>query len=521
LSRGSREWTLYSGPVAQLGARFHGMEEVVGSNPTRSTRLSKSSRKTLSPMPAAAARSDAPSVKYSVAVVTEQENTFADLRRNLVPAFQVRLARSEAQIQALFHDPELHGIVVDLDSIGKGGMDAIEALAKMRQIRDDLVLVALTECTDPTIFLKASEAGADEFLSASADFRQLGTVLEQAIEKRALQYHGRRLLEQVESRSAFCGLIGGSAAMQRVYQAIQAVADSSASIVLRGESGSGKELVAHAVVQSGPRHDKPFICVNCSALPESLIESELFGYERGAFTGADAAKPGLIEAAHTGTLFLDEITTLNYGLQSKLLRVLQERSVQRLGGRSARKIDFRLITATNEDLEDVVKKGQFREDLYYRINVVPIFLPPLRERESDISLLVDHFLRIYCAANNVPFKAIEPEVLEVLEEYAWPGNVRELENLVQRLVVMVSDPVIRMKHLPQSILYASSTKREAMLIPEEGVSFDDEMARIEIAYLQAALQRTGGKKSAAASLLRIPLQKMKYLCRKYGLQQPE
>ena len=469
----------------------------------------------------AIARSNATFERYSIAIVTEQQNTFSNLRRHLVPAFRVTLAANEAEIQALFHEPDLHAIVVDLDSIGQGGLDAIDVLGKMRQIREDLVLVALTRCADPSISLKASQAGADEFLPASADFQELGTVLQQAIEKRALQYQGRLLVEQVESQSAFCDLIGRSAAMQKVYQAIQAVANSKASIVLRGESGSGKELVAHAVVQSGARRDKPFVCLNCSALPESLIEAELFGHERGAFTGADTAKPGLIEEAHTGTLFLDEITTLNYSLQSKLLRVLQERSVQRLGGRSARKIDFRLITATNDDLEDVVKKGQFREDLYYRINVVPIFVPPLRERESDIPLLADHFLRIYCTANEVPCKSMEPEVVEVLEEYSWPGNVRELENLIQRLVVMVSDPVIRMKHLPQTILYASSAKREAMLIPEEGVSFDEEMSRIEIAYLQAALQRSGGRKAAAAALLRIPPQKMKYLCRKYGLQQPD
>jgi DNA-binding NtrC family response regulator len=455
--------------------------------------------------------------RYSIAVVTDQEGTFGELRRYLTPAFLVRQASNQKQIQALFHDPGLQGIVVDLDSIGEGGLDAVQVIAEMRQIREDMVLVAMTRCTDPSISLKASEAGADEFLAASADFEQLPSVLGQAIEKRALQFHGRRILEQVESQSAFCGLIGGSAAIQRVYQAIQAVADSNASIVLRGESGSGKELVAHAIVQSGPRQDKPFICLNCSALPESLIESELFGYERGAFTGADAAKPGLIESAHTGTLFLDEITTLNYSLQSKLLRVLQERSVQRLGGRSARKIDFRLITATNEDLEDLVKKGRFREDLYYRINVVPIVIPPLRERPGDVALLADHFLRIHCAANRKPLKQLEPDVMHILEDYSWPGNVRELENVVQRLVVMNDGAAIAVQHLPQTLLYSSAASQESILIPEEGVDFDAELDRIQIAYLNAALRRTGGRKTAAAALLRIDPQRMKYLCRKLGV----
>jgi len=193
---------------------------------------------------------------------------------------------------------------------------------------------------------------------------------------------------------------------------------------------------------------------------------------------------------------------------------LQERSVQRLGGRSARKIDFRLIAATNEDLEDCVRKGRFREDLYFRINVVPIVVPPLREREGDITLLVDHFLRIYCASAKKPLKAVKPDVLEILEDYEWPGNVRELENVIQRLVVMVNSSEITLEHLPQQLLHSSATGQEAILIPEDGVDFDAEMERIEIAYLNAALRRTGGKKSAAAALLHVDPQRMKYLCRK-------
>jgi transcriptional regulator with PAS, ATPase and Fis domain len=261
----------------------------------------------------------------------------------------------------------------------------------------------------------------------------------------------------------------------------------------------------------------PFISVNCAALPESLIEAELFGHERGAFTGAHESRAGHIEAAHGGTLFLDEIGTLDLALQSKLLRVIEQRMVQRLGGKTAKKIDFRLITATNEDLEEAVRTGRFREDLYYRINVVPLHLPPLRDREGDIALLVDHFLRLYCAADEVPLKRMDPEALEVLEDYPWPGNVRELENLIQRLVLMTPGAMIEAKHLPQHILYHSTAKQESLLIPEEGISFDEEIARIEVAYLQAALRRTGGRKAAAARLLRIDPQKMKYLCRKYGL----
>jgi two-component system response regulator PilR (NtrC family) len=247
------------------------------------------------------------------------------------------------------------------------------------------------------------------------------------------------------------------------------------------------------------------------------MESELFGYERGAFTGADSPKPGMIELAHRGTLFLDEITTLDHGLQSKLLRVLQERSVQRLGGRTAKKIDFRLITATNDDLEDLVRKGRFREDLYYRINVVPITVPPLREREGDIPLLVEHFVRLYCTSNQKPAKQVHPDAMEILEQYSWPGNVRELENVVQRMVLMSDGLGITAHHLPQQLLVSSAASQEAILIPEEGVDFDAEMERIQIAYLNAALRRTNGKKSAAANLLRLDSQRMKYLCRKLNL----
>src|SRR4030095_3557176 len=307
--------------------------------------------------------------------------------------------------------------------------------------------------------------------------------------KRALELEGRRVVKQAERRSALFSLIGASAAMQKLYHTIQAVADTNTTVVLRGESGTGKELIAKAIVQASDRIEQPYISLNCSALPESLIESELFGYEKGAFTGADAARAGLIESAQDGTLFLDEITTLNPGLQSKLLRVLQERTVQRLGGRSSKKIDFRLICATNDDLEDLVRKGRFREDLYYRINVVPIVVPPLREREGDIPLLVDHFLRVYCAASKKPLKSIQPEVLEILEEYPWPGNVRELENVIQRLDVMGGGPNLTAEHLPQTLLKHSASGQEAILIPEEGVDFDAEMERIEIAYLTAAVLR--------------------------------
>jgi two-component system response regulator PilR (NtrC family) len=451
--------------------------------------------------------------RYSIAIISDEESAVPEIHRFLAQTFSATLATNEEQIQALVSTPQLHGIVLDLDSIGDGAHDGVDVLHELRQIREDLVLVAITRSTDRTMPLKASQAGADEFFLLPLNLQELQVVLSRAIEKRSLQLEGRRLREQVESKSAFCGMIGCSAPMQRVYQAIQAVADSNATVLVRGESGTGKELVAQAIVECGDRKDKPFVCLNCSAIPDSLMESELFGYEKGAFTGADTAKAGLIEMAHTGTLFLDEITTLDQNLQTKLLRVLQEHATQRLGGRSVKKIDFRLIAATNDDLEDMVHKGRFREDLFYRINVVPISIPPLREREGDLPLLLDHFLRVYCASNKKPLKQLQPEVIGILEDYPWPGNVRELENIVQRLVVMNDTPYIAAHHLPQQLLYSSTASQEAILIPADGVDFDAEMKRIEIAYLNAALRRTAGKKSAAAALLHLDPQRMKYLCR--------
>ncbi len=453
------------------------------------------------------------SERYSIAVITLEEQMFREMRRVLAANFRVNLASTESQIKLLIDDPEVHGIVVDLESIGDQPGDGIDVVGEMRRLRPDLILVAITRSTSSELPLQASQTGADHFFLKPMDCEQLRAVLLQTLEKRALQFEGQWMVEQVASKTAFCGLIGGSEAMLKVHQAIAAVASSNASVVIRGESGVGKELVAQAIVQCGERRDQPYVCLNCSALPETLMESELFGYERGAFTGADSAKPGMIELANRGTLFLDEITTLNHTLQSKLLRVLQERSVQRLGGRGAKKIDFRLITASNDDLEEMVRTGRFREDLYYRINVVPIFIPPLRQRGGDISLLIEHFVRLYCTANRKPVKQVQPEAMEILEQYPWPGNVRELENVVQRMVLMSDGSTITAYQLPQQLLSSTAAAQEAILIPEDGVDFDAEMERIQVAYLNAALRRTGGKKSAAASLLRLDPQRMKYLCR--------
>ena len=449
-------------------------------------------------------------------MVTTDESLVTAAQESLASAYHTTLLDSYEGLIALQQQVPLEAVLIDLD-LGPT-LEVTELVRKMRNDDEHLVLIGLGESLGKMQRRGLQAAGLNHCYSGFVEFAEVETSLRSALQQRTLEIEASRVRAEATSRHSFSDLIGGSAAMRIVYDTITRVAPGNATVMIRGESGTGKELVARAIVTHSPRSDQPFISVNCAALPETLIESELFGHEKGAFTGAHQARPGHIEMADRGTLFLDEIGTLDLGLQSKLLRVLEQHTVQRIGGKSPKKIDFRLITATNEDLEQAVQAGRFREDLYYRIHVVPIQLPPLREREGDIALLVDHFLRFFSAANGVSAKRMTTDALEVLEDYSWPGNVRELENLVQRLVLMVASSMIEVKHLPQQIIYSSSTKQEALLIPEGGISFDEEIARIEVAYLQAALRRSQGKKSAAAALLQMDVQKMKYLCRKYGLQ---
>ncbi len=454
----------------------------------------------------------------AIAVVTTDERVGPEAIQYLGDDCQLRLLQTWEELVAALQEQALDAILLDLDTLGENSDVGIAALRELRSNYPDLVLVAMTRSNSRNLRWKAMEATADEYFVAPIEFQEVQIVLSRTLEKRMAEIEYRSHKDKEVPQASFCDLIGLSESMQRVYEAVRRVAGSTSTVLIRGESGTGKELVARAIVSMSPRADKPFISLNCAALPDNLIEAELFGHEKGAFTDARNSRAGHIEMADGGTLFLDEIATLGLPLQSKLLRVLEDRAVQRIGGKSPKKIDFRLITATNEQLEEMVQAGRFREDLYYRIHVVPIVLPALRERQGDIPLLVDHFLRRYSAANGVAPKRVEPEVMAILEEDAWPGNVRELENLVQRLVLMVDGPVIKVNHLPQRILYNSTASQESLLIPEGGVNFDQEMARIEVAYLTAALRRSEGSKVGAARLLQMDPQKMKYLCRKYNVQ---
>jgi putative PEP-CTERM system response regulator len=402
--------------------------------------------------------------------------------------------------------------------------DGLRNINEIRRADPQTVIIVMTGDENTEAPLQAVEAGAYDYFRKPIDMRELRIIINRALERQRIERENIRLRREIEGRYSFSRLIAYSESMMEVFAAIRKVADSNATVALRGESGTGKELVARAIHYNSPRRDGPFVGVSCAALPESLIEAELFGHDKGAFTGASGMVEGRFEKAHGGTLFLDEIGTLSLALQSKLLRVLEEREVMRLGGKKTIKVDIRLITATNENLEEAIADHRFRADLYYRIHVVPIHLPPLRERREDIPLLVEHFMRHFCQEHGVKQKRIDNEALQYLMDYCWKGNVRELENLIQRLVVMTDAEIISAVNLPPHILNQETSfdpSRNSgsgkVNITEAGLSLDQEVASYEYEMVRAALGLAGGVKIKAAELLRINKDRMKYLCKKYNL----
>lgn len=452
-----------------------------------------------------------------VCLVTLDDAFHHELLPELLPWFQVVLREGYRDLVRWTREAQVVGVLIDLDADGQETLPGLAMLNELRRLNPGMVLFSFSRSRARSIEKQSLEAGADLHFASPVNLAEVRLALVETVSERQQEAIRQAQRQQANESSRFEDFIGASPAMRLVYDAIDQVADSSINVLIRGESGTGKELVARALVARSRRAKKPYIRLNCAALPENLIESELFGSEKGAFTGATESRPGQIELADQGTLFLDEIATLTLPLQTKLLRVLEDHQVQRLGGRTQKKIDFRLISATNEPLEQMVRTGRFREDLYYRIHVVPIQLPPLREREGDIALLSDYFLETHCGANNLPLKQLAADALEVFESHRWPGNVRELENLIQRLVITVRGEKITAAHLPPAMLEQSVTEQEKILLPEEGTDFDGEIERLEIALLTTALRRTNGNKAAAARLLRLDGQRIKYLCRKYSL----
>jgi DNA-binding NtrC family response regulator len=432
--------------------------------------------------------------------------------------FEVLEANEYDAAYDLLRERNLDVLLLGVKSSPSGIRKCLELLQALGQSELDTVIMVMSEERTKSTVSRLLHAGAYDYFQKPVDTDVLRIIILRATEKLQIEREHQILREELRRKDALGDLLGSTDAMQGLFDTIRRVARTSTTVVIRGESGSGKELVARAIHDAGPRRDRPFVSVNCAALPETLMEAELFGYERGAFTGAVATKEGRIELAHRGTLFLDEIGALSLPLQSKLLRVLEEHALTRLGGKKSLKVDFRLLSATNEDLEAAVRERRFREDLYYRIHVMPIFVPPLRERVDDIPLLVDYFIKVYCAANHWPPKRVTDEVMEAMKRYPWPGNVRELENLVQRIVVMTDEEEIPLKQLPRDIREAAPPpSSDGFRLPASGIHLADEVHAFEKRWVEAALAKAGGVKVEAARLLGLNKDKMKYLCRKHGL----
>jgi len=462
-------------------------------------------------------QASAPSRTPTVCIVTLDQDFVETLRTELLPWVQVVVRDGYEDLARWTRENHISAVILDIDTQGEEPYGGIPVLTELRRLSPDFTLISVSRARARSLEKQALNAGADAHFRNPVDVPELRMTMLDSLRRRAEEAERERSRQQVLDASRFQEFIGASEPMRLVYDAIQQIAASNINVLIRGESGTGKELAARAIVALSRRANKPFVKLNCAALPENLIESELFGSERGAFTGATESRPGHIEMADGGTLFLDEIATLTLPLQTKLLRVLEDHQVQRLGGRSFRKIDFRLICATNEPLEEMARTGKFREDLYYRIHVIPIQLPPLRERIGDIPLLCDYFLQVHCTANGIPLKQISADALAALEEHTWPGNVRELENLIQRLILTTRRQEIGPADLPPRVLEHSLAASEATLLPDGGTDFDEQIRQLEVALLTTALRRGQGSKTTAARLLNIDVQKMKYLCRKYAL----
>jgi DNA-binding NtrC family response regulator len=403
-------------------------------------------------------------------------------------------------------------LITDQRMPGMSGMDCIQ---EARRIDPDLTAIIVTAFGTIETAVKAMQSGAFDFLTKPIDVEHLLVLLAKAEEQRQLIRENRLLREQLQERQALPGMIGQSPPMQEVFSIIQRVAPTQATVLIRGESGTGKELIAQALHFHSARRDRPFVAVHCAALPETLLESELFGHEKGAFTGAIRARDGKFQAAHGGTLFLDEIGEIAPSVQVKLLRFLQERSFERVGSNRPLQVDVRLVAATHRNLEQAIKDGSFREDLYYRLNVVTIRLPPLRERRRDLGALIDHFLKRYAQENQRDIQGYTREFYDILLRYDFPGNVRELENIVENAVVLSRGSHLGVADLPPALqTVAAGPDESASTGPE---ALPDLLARIEREKIVLALEQHDYVQTRAAEALGIHERVLRYKMKKYSL----
>jgi DNA-binding NtrC family response regulator len=396
------------------------------------------------------------------------------------------------------------------------GMEGIEVLARLKRLDAGLEVVLVTAVRTVRTAVEAMKLGAYDYLTKPFAADDLRGVVNRALERRALHREVRYLRDALARHEGFDQLVGRSPAMRRVYELVRQIADTTATVLITGESGTGKEMIARAIHRQGVRRDRPFVAINCAALPAELLESELFGHERGAFTGAHARKLGKFEVAHTGTLLLDEVGTLRVDLQPKILRALQEREIERVGGGRAIRVDVRIVAASNTDLRQAVAAGRFREDLFYRLHVVPIAVPPLRERREDVAPLARHFLAKYARQFGKPVTDLSPGALDALERYHWPGNVRELENIVARSVALTSESVVQLDQIPLDVALAP-----VEATAEDQLNLREARHEVERLLILRALDRAGGNQTLAARLLGMHRNTLLVKLAQLGLRAPE
>jgi two-component system NtrC family response regulator len=445
-------------------------------------------------------------------VVIDDEVNAASALETLLKEDGYEVARANEARSGLLLIEKMDPDIV-LTDLRMPGMDGLELLAKIKELRPETMVLLMTAYGTVKTAVKAMKLGAEDYLGKPIDVEELEIVLQKTLEKKRLLEESRVLRDRLDHKYKFENLVGESPGMLAAFKTIRQVAPSNSSVLLLGESGTGKELFAQALHQNSPRRNKPFIRVACASLPETLLESELFGHEKGSFTGALYTRAGRFETADGGTLFLDEIGDISLTVQVKLLRFLEEKEFERVGGNRTFKVDVRIVAATHRDLKKKIEDGSFREDLYYRLNVIEIQIPPLREREGDIPLLANHFMRKYSDANGKDISGLSDEVLAMLLRHRWPGNVRELENAMERAVVLSDEEELTPAHFP--------TLRHVSVGPDPkpgngGIAIPGStLADIEREAIIRTLEAVDGSTSRAAALLQISARKIQYKLKEY------
>jgi DNA-binding NtrC family response regulator len=441
--------------------------------------------------------------REQILVVDDEE----DLRQAIVDiltveGFDVQGVASAEEAETMLTQTPYDVLITDHNLPGKGGVELLEeALVRYPEI----VGIVITGFGTIETAVQAMKKGAYDYLAKPFKLIELTIMVRKALKERRLRFENQYLRTQLKNKYAFDNIIGSGRGMARIFELVEMVAGLNSTVLIQGETGTGKELIAKAIHFNSPRKEQKLVSINCGAIPETLLESELFGHVKGAFTGAVQTRIGRFEQANNGTVFLDEIGNMPQTLQVKLLRVLQEREFERIGGNSTIKVDLRIIAATSSNLEQMVKDGTFREDLYYRLNVIPVNLPPLRERREDIPLLVQRFTSRFCEAHRLETKSMSPQVMKALMGYEWPGNVRQLENLVERMVALTGGRnAIVVTDLPTEIQHRDSLNyMPSIEIPEEGINFTNIVTDMERELIVQSLRKANGNKKLAAKLLNL------------------